>query len=264
MRLLVFALLSELREAPRPHLLLASSCGLALHLAIGAQAPAFVLCGGSPLDRSIVALYFSPTLAGDTVLFLSASWATMLLVMIAPLLYAPLRCIWRGSLPRMRIFSVSAFLAGQFATWMCAGAMLVPVAITLRVQLGVLALPCAALAATLWQVCSTKRACLNGAHRLPTLRAFGRGALTDAFAFGARSAAFCTGSCWAIMLVALLAGAQPAAMVVATAFMFGERTWMRAAGYRPSISERLIATVKISTAGLAPSAARSSRRVRSA
>jgi hypothetical protein len=42
----------------------------------------------------------------------------MLLVMIPPLLYAPLRCIWRGSLPRMRIFSVSAFLAGQFATWM--------------------------------------------------------------------------------------------------------------------------------------------------
>lgn len=161
---------------------------------------------------------------GPGVLAVGAGWFAMLAAMMAPLLADPLRLLWHRSLRPRRVRAVAAFVAGYLAVWMAVGAVLLAVAAWLRPLPGWTA-PLLGLAAVLaWQASPWKQACLNRCHQAPRLAAFGWAADRDALRYGLTKGGWCVGSCWALMLLPLLAGpAGLAVMLVVTAVMLAER-----------------------------------------
>ena len=77
----------------------------------------------------------------------------------------------------------------------------------------------------LWQASPLKRRCLAGCHARRPLRAFGHAADFDAVHFGVTAALWCIGTCWALMLLALmLSHAHLLGMAAITAVMLSERS----------------------------------------
>jgi predicted metal-binding membrane protein len=145
-----------------------------------------------------------------------------------PVLAAPLRHVRDRSLARRRGRAMLLFVLGYFAVWMAAGALLQGLALTARslvpLPLAGFGLAFAIAIAIIWQVSPAKQWCLNRCHRRPQLAAFGLAADRDAFNFGLTSGASCTGACWALMLMMLLAGeGQLLAMIAVTLLVFAER-----------------------------------------
>ncbi|WP_320233563.1 copper chaperone [Mesorhizobium montanum] len=191
--------------------------------ATGMALPAFCSTG---------ALWTAPSASLDLVLALNppgslaAGWALMLAAMMAPLLIVPVRHIRDRCLPRGRARVVALFVAGYATSWMVAGAMLLALAIAMRLAVprAWLPLSAAALPALVWQISPAKQICLNRCHLQPELAAFGLAADVDALHFGLTHGIWCVGSCWALMLLPLLVPHGHVATMAAVAlWLFSER-----------------------------------------
>ncbi|WP_248796273.1 DUF2182 domain-containing protein [Pseudomonas sp. MWU13-2105] len=169
--------------------------------------PAF--CGSWPppgytasLQGIEQALLFNPPLA------LLGGWTLMLLAMMPLLLAHPLEHLWRVSLSRRRWQALGLFVVGFGSVWILAGAGLLAMTVGARVLLGgepSRALIGGLLICLLWQASPAKQRCLNRCHHQPRISAFGFGFFRDCLKYGVVSGAWCVGSCWALMLLPMLA-----------------------------------------------------------
>lgn len=164
------------------------------------------------------------TFTGPQLIGAAASWVTMLLAMMPPLLAMPLIHTWKASLPRRRIRAVLGFAAGYAVTWTLAGPAFIAAAWMLRWIVGDQAGVAAVLLAIAWSASPWHRRALNRSHRLPRIGLFGLAADRDCLAFGLTHGVWCIVSCWAWMLVPLVAGTwHVPVMLVAGGMMLAQR-----------------------------------------
>ncbi len=141
-------------------------------------------------------------LAASPPLRLALPWALMVIAMMAPLLATMLGRADRRVLP---------FAAAYAAVWLAAGLVLIPAAVLLSAAAGPAAVTVALAAALAWQVAPWRRRWLARC-RCPTVL----GGLSTGLA--------CLGTCWAAMLVPLVAGGgHLAAMAAVSLFLALER-----------------------------------------
>ncbi len=166
-------------------------------------------------------LLFNPPLA------LLGDWTLMLLAMMPLLLAHPLEYLWRVSLSRKRWQALCLFVVGFGSVWTLAGVGLLAVAVSTRVLLGVepsMALVGGLLICLLWQASPAKQRSLNHCHHQPRISVFGSAFLKDCLKYGVVSGAWCVGSCWALMLLPMLAEQGHLALMLLTmAWMVLER-----------------------------------------
>jgi predicted metal-binding membrane protein len=155
----------------------------------------------------------------------AVSWALMVVAMMVPLLGAPVGHVRARSFAARRPRAIGLFLAAYIAVWVAAGLSLT--ALTLGVlRLGVARPHLVAgvvLLAAVWQCAPPKQRCLNRLRAHPELAAFGSAADASALRFGATHALWCVGSCWALMLVALVVPGSLIVMLAVTAWFAAER-----------------------------------------
>lgn len=157
---------------------------------------------------------------------LAASWALMLIAMMAPVLIPHLLHIHLRSFRQRRARSIFLFLAGYAAVWMAAGLVLMAIRQAAQLLGPQDFRPAAALlvVALIWQVSPLKQRSLNRCHANPDLAAFGTSADVDALRFGTTHGLWCAASCWALMLFPmLLPGGHLAAMAIVAFLVFSER-----------------------------------------
>ena len=144
-------------------------------------------------------------------------WALMLTAMMAPLLIPALRHVRARSLRSRRWRAMSLVTVAHAAVWTVGGIVLLAVASLLRSVTGQpdLAVLLGLDAALAWQLSPLKQYCLNRHCAHPPISSFGSAADRDALRFGGTHAAWCLGSCWALMLVSLLAPAWHVAVMLA-------------------------------------------------
>jgi predicted metal-binding membrane protein len=156
---------------------------------------------------------------------LAVNWPVMLAAMMLPLLTAPLRHVRDRSFARRRARAVGLFLAGYAALWLLAGAALLVIALAIGDSgSGLFATVPAVLLAAVWQCSPARQHCVNRGHRHPPLASAGATADLAVFRFGASHGWWCVGSCWGLMLVAILIPAwHLPAMAVASIWLAAER-----------------------------------------
>jgi predicted metal-binding membrane protein len=102
--------------------------------------------------------------------------------------------------------------------------MLVVLAVGVGLIAGQFAVLPAVAGTIIWQCSPLKQRCLTRCHYRPEIAAFGMRADGDALRFGATHGAWCTGSCWLMMLLPMLAnGGHLAVMAASSAWMVAER-----------------------------------------
>jgi predicted metal-binding membrane protein len=161
----------------------------------------------------------------ENVAGLLIGWALMLTAMMAPLLIPALRHVHARSLRSRRWRAVSLVTVAHAAVWTVGGIVLLAVASALRSVTGHahIAVLLGLVAALTWQLSPLKQYCLNRHCAHPPISSFGRAADRDALRFGGGHAGWCLGSCWALMLVSLLAPAwHVAVMLVVSVWMWVE------------------------------------------
>ena len=138
---------------------------------------------------------------GSRIFPMMLSWAVMLVAMMTPLLFEPVRHIRDRSLSSRRFRSITLFLIAYFGTWMAAGFLLLSLVATIRIAIldPVVQATVVAAGAVGWQCSPMKQRCLNRLHLLPALAVFGREADLDALRFGRTHGLWCVSSCWALM-----------------------------------------------------------------
>jgi len=151
----------------------------------------------------------------------------MLVAMMTPLLARPIAHLWNHSLARLRAPAIALFVATYAGVWLLVACVLMAVAVVLKAFASAAALPIPALAvviALIWQATPAKQTCLNRCHRLPRHSAFGSATAWDCMRYGATTALWCVGACWALMLVPLVVdGMHFATMAGVAAVLFVER-----------------------------------------
>ena len=157
---------------------------------------------------------------------LMVGFAVMLAAMMSPALIAPICDIRLRSFRSRRARAVALFVIAYTSSWLLLGYL----ALTMTALVGVFAgrsyLPAdiVLVLAFIWQFSPAKQRCLNGCHRHGELAVFGAAADKDALRYGVNHAAWCGGSCWALMLLPMLLPAgHVVAMVGVTALIFSER-----------------------------------------
>ena len=163
--------------------------------------------------------------SAENVAGLLIGWALMLTAMMAPLLIPALRHVRARSLRSRRWRAVSLVAVAHAAVWTVGGIVLLAEASALRLVTGQpdLAVLLGLVAALAWQLSPLKQYCLNRHCAHPPISSFGSAADRDALRFGGTHAAWCLGSCWALMLVSLLAPAwHVAVMLVVSVWMWVE------------------------------------------
>jgi predicted metal-binding membrane protein len=193
----------------------------ALPLLCSAELPA-ALSGRLVPDRALIelALVLNPPAR------LAGGWTLMVAAMMLPLQLAPVRHIRARSFARRRWRAIALFLAGYAAVWLAAGAVLVALALLLRLDFAdsVGLLIGGAMLAAVWQASPLKQLCLNHCHDRPALAAFGRAADRDVLVFGLTQGLWCFGAGWALMLLPLLvAQGHLWIMAVVSLWLAGER-----------------------------------------
>lgn len=157
---------------------------------------------------------------------LAMDWVMMIAAMMLPLLGGPLRHVRDRSFTQHRRRRMLLFTAGYVSSWILAGLALEPIALAIRSFIGSASAGAslALASALLWQVSPAKQWFLNRCHRRPALAAFGVAADRDALRYGLASGAACIGTCWALMLLPLLAWNHAlVSMVGVTLFAAAER-----------------------------------------
>jgi predicted metal-binding membrane protein len=220
--------LRSFARAPWPLLFASAGCGLILSAYAAGQATLPAFCGATAWllrasdwpDALELVLGLNPPAR------LAADWALMLLAMMPPLLAVPLMHVWRSSLPRRRPRALLHFILAYGFVWMMAGPVLIALALLLQLLTGEagMALAGALLLAGVWSASPWQRAALNYSHRLTRIGLFGWAADRECLTFGVVHAAWCIASCWAWMLVPLVAGRwHIPAMIFAAAMMLADR-----------------------------------------
>lgn len=230
------ALTSTVRRTPGPALLFTSVLGWAALVwltATGAAADA---------DHAVHAIHAGHVVYGDdpghttdaltavagvaSALHGPAMWFAMVVAMSPLLLLREVSLVWNGSLRRTRALTILVFTCGYVLVWIAAGLVALPVATAAAASVW-LGWSTVALVAV-WHCSPLRQRCLNVCHRTRRLRAFGAGAQTDAWRYGALTGAACAATCGPLMVLALLAThAHLVAMAVATVLLVVER-------YRPA------------------------------
>lgn len=153
-------------------------------------------------------------------------WLVMTAAMMPPLVVLPVRHVAFRSFRDRRHRAIAEFLAGYLAVWTLAGAVFIPAAIAAAAggtrQRPVI-LAAGTLAAALWQVTPWKRGALRRCHRMTALAPQGWRADAACLGFGLRAGGSCLASCWALMLVPMLAAHNLAALAAVQAVMLRER-----------------------------------------
>jgi predicted metal-binding membrane protein len=158
----------------------------------------------------------------------------MLVAMMPPLLAGPIVHVRQSSLVRRRARAVAGFVLGYAAVWLAMGVPLGLLALLADAAFGPAAFPLAVAAALAWSASPAHRQLLNRAHRLRPISLFGLRADGDCLVFGIEHGLFCAATCWAWMLVPLLAGGwHYAAMLSTGTVLLAERLSLpRAARWR--------------------------------
>jgi predicted metal-binding membrane protein len=158
-----------------------------------------------------------------------AGWLLMVATM-APLVAGPVAHLRARSLARRRGRAITLFAAGHVAAWLAACAVLTYGAGQLLRAGAPAAIGAAVLIAVAWQATPAHGWWRNRAHAHPALPAFGPAADVAALRFGVRHGLWCVGTCWALMLVPMVAAqtaagpaAEPAAMGVVAVWVAVER-----------------------------------------
>lgn len=222
------AVLSLLAEPPWPVLIAVTLCGWVSIVAFGHGLAMMTFCTaatGAWYDRGgrafEAALFFSAPAQ------MAASWLLMLVAMMTPILAGPLDHLWVRSLARRRWRAIGGFLIGYLGVWMSVAPVLMMVAVLLRVASGMAGAPTALAALVLafaWQASPWKQVCLNRCHWTPRLSVFGLAADRDCLRYGIVNAAWCVGTCWALMLTSFaVEAAHLVVMALAAAAMIAER-----------------------------------------
>ena len=186
------------------------------------------LCSSLPGDwmaqgsaRVVSALILNPPAQ------LIMSCLIMLVAMMTPLLARPIAHLWNHSPARLRAPAITFFVATYAGIWLLAACVLMAVAVGLKAFASAAALPTPALAvviALVWQATPAKQTCLNRCHRLPRLSAFCSATVWDCVRYGAMTALWCVGACWALMLAPLVVDEMHfATMAGVAAVLFVER-----------------------------------------
>lgn len=124
------------------------------------------------------------------------SWLVMSAAMMLPAAVPAARHVGVNSLRWRRHRAVGTYVAVFLGVWAAYGVMALVLVAGWTVTLtGALAV------AAVWQFTPRKRRFLRDCHRTVPLPATGWRATMGAVRFGARNAAACVGSCWALMLV---------------------------------------------------------------
>jgi predicted metal-binding membrane protein len=144
---------------------------------------------------------------------------------MAPMTIAPVRHVVKRSFARRRRRAAALMVAGYAATWTAGCTALVIVSLTMRAVLPPAVATFGVVAGAIaWQCSPPKQGCLNRTHAHRGLTAFGRAADVDAVRFGIEHGFWCVGSCWALMLAALIVdSAQLGTMAFLTMWLWAER-----------------------------------------
>lgn len=221
-------LLAEFAAPPFRGPFLVAGAALAAAASLDGHLDLPLLCGGGASDLAmanpggIARLIFTLN-APDR---LAPAWLVMLVAMMTPLIAVPLAHVRSASLKPRRTRAAAMFLLGYFTCWFLLGLPLIAVAIALRVLTGSGAIAFAVVLtlALLWSASPFNLAAQNRAHRLRRIALFGLGADRDCLRFGVTHGLWCFASCWAWMLVSLVAAqAHVAVMLAVTAITLGER-----------------------------------------
>ncbi len=156
---------------------------------------------------------------------LAAGLLLMLAAMMLPLLAAPVYHLWSRSLARRRGRVITLFVVGYFAGWLAAGGLLTAVAGTLRHAVPGPALAVVVASMLVWHTTPARTRCLNRTHSHPAQPAFGLAGDVAVLRFGLTHALWCIATCWALMLLTLVAGprAEPVVMAAVAFWLVAER-----------------------------------------
>lgn len=219
--------IEHLRRPPWPVLLGVSAAGYAVWLlgAIGFL-PAAVCAagGGSWAGGANLSAVIGATLTLNPPGSLMTGWGIMLAAMMPPLLAAPIAHVRHSSLVRGRGRAVAGFVAGYATVWLAMAVPLGLLALLAHTALGKAAFPIAVAAALAWSASPVHRRLVNRAHRLRPISPCGLRADGDRLLLGIEHGLLCAATCWAWMLVPLLAGGwHYAAMAATGAVLLAER-----------------------------------------
>jgi predicted metal-binding membrane protein len=203
------ALIEHFHRPPWPALFAISAGGYAVSLIGATGVLPIVICGAgegywpSGVDLSAVV---AAALTLNSPVSLLFGWCIMLVAMMPLLLAAPIVHVRHSSLTRRRARAVTVFGIGYALVWLAMAGPLGLAALLAGTACGPAALPLAIAGALAWSASPLHRRLLNRAHRLRPVSLFGLRADRDCLAFGIEHALLCAATCWAWMLVPLLAG----------------------------------------------------------
>jgi predicted metal-binding membrane protein len=148
----------------------------------------------------------------------------MLVAMMAPMTIMPVRHALARSLRARGFRTVALVLVAYTVVWVvaCVGLVALSGAAHAAMTLPVLAVFAVGVAVA-WQCSPLKQSCLNRTHRHRDIHAFGRAADIDAARLGAEHGIWCVGSCWALMLMALLVDASVLWMAAISLWLWAEQ-----------------------------------------
>jgi predicted metal-binding membrane protein len=187
-------------------------------------------------------------LVGQSVHRHFAGWSLMVVAMMVPLVVGPIRTTAARSLWRRRHRAIAIFLAGYLTLWLAAGAGFFLLMSIVGVNAGSPSplLVASAFALALgWQLAPAKRRALNACHRTMPLAPRGSRADRDCFRYGLRIGAYCLTSCWALMLVCMVAKHAMGALVAVAVVLAAERYLRRPSGRQLRIGAGLSARLRV-------------------
>ncbi len=151
------------------------------------------------------------------------AWFGMIIAMMMPLLFEPIRALrWRTFTSLRNSLSV-LFGAGYILVWMLIGPLLLTLSAAISL-LGEIGVGVALGAALIWQLSPVKQWSLNRCHRQPIPPASGGGAFWGSFKLGVSHGLYCVVACWALMLISLVSPKWHMPIMIGTAlFVFAER-----------------------------------------
>lgn len=153
-------------------------------------------------------------------------WVIMIAAMMSPLLAGPLGLLHSRSHREARGIAIALFVGGYAVVWIGAGIVAIGLALVAQVVVPNSPVPLvAALAvAAIWQASPLKQVALNRSQRHPNTSAFAPRVWRDAFLFGVSHGAWCSLSCWALMLsLGFVHSWHIVGMAAATLLIWAER-----------------------------------------
>jgi predicted metal-binding membrane protein len=215
------ALLRALRTGALPWLLGLAAAGFAACLALPQPLQLSALCGSLTWAPWRLDLLLGPQWSPAGV---TAAWLIMLVAMMPPLLAQPVTHVWRASLLARRARALTLFAAAYTTVWLTAAAVLVPMAMVLRLAADDGASLAAVAVAVAWSCSPSAQLWRNRCHRRQAISALGWPADRDCLTQGASTGLACVGVCWPWMLVPMTFDTgHVVAMVAASFVLFMER-----------------------------------------